>query len=76
MKGHHLPKNCDNWTVPRTNKSVWPSLNKKSQDVDVKLQKVQGIQLKEMFPFGRIFDMLLKASKAGTGLLKHIVKNA
>lgn len=68
MKGHKRPKNCNNWTVPKTNESVWPSMKKKSQDVDVKLQKVQGIQLKGMFPLGRIFDMLLKASKAGTGL--------
>lgn len=71
MKGHHRPTNCDNWTFPKTNESVWPSLKKKSQDVDVKLQKVQGIKLKGMFPLGRIFDMLLKASKAGTGL-SHI----
>lgn len=68
MKGHKRPKNSDNWTVPRINKSVWPSLKKKSQDLNVKLQKVQGIQLKGIFPLGRIFDMLLKASKAGTGL--------
>lgn len=28
MKGHKRSKNCDNWTVPRNNESVWPSLKR------------------------------------------------
>ncbi|XP_062606530.1 uncharacterized protein LOC134268304 [Saccostrea cucullata] len=57
------PKNCDNMTVPKCNPEVWPSLRKKSQSCDYKLQKTQSVILKAMVPTCTLLDKLLVSKK-------------
>jgi hypothetical protein len=57
------PENCDNLTVPRCNPEVWPTLRKKSQSVDYKLQKTQSVILKAMVPTCNLLDKLLATKK-------------
>ncbi|KAK3099163.1 hypothetical protein FSP39_000338 [Pinctada imbricata] len=62
------PKNIDKFVVPKTNESVWPSLRRRSQDIDANLQKIQGYQMKGLVPTTQAFDKLLTAAQTGKGL--------
>jgi hypothetical protein len=61
---HHRPENCSNMIVPRINEEIWPSLKKKSQSVDFKIQKSQNIVLKALTPACRLLDKLISARKS------------
>ena len=65
---YHKPKNSENFHVPKTNDSVWSSVKRRTQDVDVKLQHIQSQQLKALFPLIRAFDKMLEGAKTGKGL--------
>jgi hypothetical protein len=62
------PENCESLFVPKTNESVWPSLKKRTQDLDAKLQRVQNFQLKAMYPNLQLFDELFKATRSKKGM--------
>ena len=67
-KKYDRPENCDSLFVPKTNESVWPSLKKRTQDLDAKLQRVQNFQLKAMYPNLQLFDELFKATRSKKGM--------
>ncbi|KAK3093482.1 hypothetical protein FSP39_016269, partial [Pinctada imbricata] len=67
-KKYDRPSNCEQCFVPKTNESVWPSLKKKTQDLDAKLQRLQNFQLKAMYPTLQLFDKLFGAAANKKGM--------
>ena len=67
-KKYDRPNNCEECFVPKTNDSVWPSLKKKTQDLDAKLQRAQNYQLKAMYPTLQLFDKLFGAASNKKGI--------
>lgn len=61
---HHRPDNCPNMVVPRINEEIWPSLKKKSQSMDFKIQKAQSIVLKAVTPACHLLDKLIATRKS------------
>ena len=67
-KNYDRPSNCNECFVPMTNEVVWPTLPKKTRDIDSKFQRIQQYQLKALYPTLRVFDKLFQASKDKKGL--------
>ncbi|XP_062583428.1 uncharacterized protein LOC134245185 isoform X2 [Saccostrea cucullata] len=63
---HNRLENCSNMTVPRINEEIWPSLKKKAQSIDFKIQKSQTIVLKALSPACSLLDKLISARKSKT----------
>lgn len=46
---YYKPQNCPNMKVPRINEEIWPSLKKKAQSIDFKIQRSQNNVLKALW---------------------------
>jgi hypothetical protein len=55
------PQNCEKFTVPKVNKGIWSSLQRKAKDQDLKLQQIQSIMCKTFYPLAHLMDKLLKS---------------
>lgn len=63
---YYRPENCPNMKVPGINEEIWPSLKKKSQSIDFKIQRSQNIVLKALTPACNLLDKLILARKSST----------
>lgn len=52
--------------VPRINEEIWPSLQKKSQSIDFKIQRLQVIVLKALTPACILLKKLILVRKSST----------
>lgn len=63
---YYRPENCPNMKVPQINEEIWPSLKKKSQSIDFKIQRSQNIVLKALTPDCNLLDKLILVRKSST----------
>ena len=71
------PKNVQNLVTPKINGEIWPHLNRKVKNQDLRLMKTQSLVCKAIMPQLMQLDKLLKANSTGGQVpMKEITKLA
>ncbi|XP_063414419.1 uncharacterized protein LOC134696513 [Mytilus trossulus] len=68
LKKYLRPENCEALTPVHVNLPIWKTLNRQTKNVDIMIQKNQGILCKGMVPQLTLMDKLLNSSKANKGI--------
>ncbi|XP_071148869.1 uncharacterized protein [Mytilus edulis] len=68
LKKYLRPENCEALAPVHVNLPIWKTLNRQTKNVDIMIQKNQGILCKGMVPQLTLMDKLLNMSKANKGI--------